>query len=61
MTINKIINPCKCKVYTRSGKEADKNAFVKIEYNNSIGSYQQAYIKNESLETMNMLSQNGIL
>lgn len=33
--MRKILNPCKCKVYTRSGKEADKNAFVKIEYNNS--------------------------
>ena len=33
--MRKIINPCKCKVYTKTGNEVDRNAFVKIEYNNS--------------------------
>ncbi len=32
MTINKIINPCKCKVYTTTGNKVSKNAFAKIEY-----------------------------
>ena len=31
----KIINPCKCKVYTRTGNKVDRNAFVKIEYKDS--------------------------
>ena len=31
----KIINPCKCKVYTRTGNEVDRNAFVRIEYKDS--------------------------
>lgn len=33
--MRKIINPCKCKVYTRSGKETNKDAFAKIEYDGS--------------------------
>lgn len=32
MTINKIINPCKCKVYTITGNKVSKNAFAKIKY-----------------------------
>ena len=32
MTINKIINPCKCEVYTRRGDLTSKNAFVQIKY-----------------------------
>lgn len=32
MTINKIINPCKCEVYTREGNPTSKNAFAKIKY-----------------------------
>lgn len=32
MTINKIINPCKCKVYTTTGNKVSKNAFAKIKY-----------------------------
>lgn len=32
MTINKIINPCKCKVYTTTENKVSKNAFAKIEY-----------------------------
>ena len=31
----KIINPCKCKVYTKTGNEVDRNAFVEIEYKDS--------------------------
>lgn len=33
--MRKVINPCKCMVYTRSGREEMRNAFVKIEYNDS--------------------------
>lgn len=34
--MEKIINPCKCKVYTRTtGKEVSRDAFVKIEYKDS--------------------------
>ena len=32
MTINKIINPCKCKVYTTTGNKVSKNAFAEIKY-----------------------------
>lgn len=30
MTINKIINPCKCKVYTITGNKVSKNALLKL-------------------------------
>lgn len=33
--MDKIINPCKCKVYTRTGNEVYRNAFVRIEYKDS--------------------------
>lgn len=33
--ITKIINPCKCEVYTRTGEKKFKNTYVKIEYKNS--------------------------
>ena len=33
--MRKIINPCKCKVYTKTGNEVDRNAFVEIEYKDS--------------------------
>lgn len=33
--MRKIINPCKCKVYTKTGNKVDGNAFVKIEYKDS--------------------------
>lgn len=36
MTINKIINPCKCKVYTTTGNKVSKNAFAKIEYDGNV-------------------------
>ena len=35
--MKKIINPCKCLVYTSSGTEVLRNAFCKIEYNESEG------------------------
>lgn len=33
--MRKIINPCKCKVYTRTGNKVERNAFVRIEYKDS--------------------------
>lgn len=33
--MRKIINPCKCLVYTSTGREEMRNAFVKIEYKDS--------------------------
>ena len=33
--MDKIINPCKCKVYTRTGNEVYRNAFVRIKYKDS--------------------------
>ena len=35
INMRKIINPCKCKVYTRTGNKVDRNAFVRIEYKDS--------------------------
>ena len=34
LTMKKIINPCTCKVYTKTGRIAQSNAFVKITYEN---------------------------
>lgn len=33
--MRKIINPCKCLVYTSTDREEMRNAFVKIEYKDS--------------------------
>ena len=30
--MKKVINPCKCEVYTRSGRTQMANAYVEIEY-----------------------------
>lgn len=35
INMRKIINPCKCKVYTRTGNKVERNAFVRIEYKDS--------------------------
>lgn len=37
--MKKIINPCKCLVYTSFGTEVLRNAFCKIEYNESEGKF----------------------